>query len=195
MIRRLSRKLGEPWRRGIEGDRDLLDPELLELEREDRLDPLLEDREELEKLLRLRLVLIEERELLEPDLDRLLDFFDGERLLDFFEGERLLDFFDKDLLLVLDFTGDLDGDFFDLETDLDFDLEEDLDLDVLFTNFGDSFDLERDLDLFLGDLDFLSFDRDLDLDRLSLETERERCLGNLFSVDKDLVYDLDLDLE
>lgn len=49
-MRRRSRKLGEPWRRGMEGERDLFDSELLEIERDERLDPLLEDRDELEKL-------------------------------------------------------------------------------------------------------------------------------------------------
>lgn len=51
VIRRLSRKLGEPWRRGIDGERDLLEAELLEVEREDRLETLLDDLDELEKLL------------------------------------------------------------------------------------------------------------------------------------------------
>lgn len=57
MIRRLSRKLGEPWRLGIDGERDLLEAELLDVEREDLLDTLLDDRDELEKLLRLCLEL------------------------------------------------------------------------------------------------------------------------------------------
>lgn len=51
VIRRLSRKLGEPCRRGIDGERDLLEAELLEIEREDRLETLLDDLDELEKLL------------------------------------------------------------------------------------------------------------------------------------------------
>lgn len=180
MIRRLSRKLGEPWRRGIDGDRDILECELLEDDRDDRDERLLDDRDELEKLLRLRLVLMEDRELLDADLERLLDFFEGERLLDFFEGDRLLDFFDSDLLLDLDLIGDLEFDFFDRDIDLDFDLDDDLDLD-LFTDFGDSFNLECDLDLSLGDLDFLSFDNNLP----SFEPERERF--DLFPGDNDLV--------
>lgn len=57
MIRRLSRKLGEPCRRGIDGERDLLEAELLDDEREDLLETLLDDRDELEKLLRLCLEL------------------------------------------------------------------------------------------------------------------------------------------
>lgn len=57
VMRRLLKKLGDPWRLGIEGDRVLLrecsDSELLDDEREDRLlfDALLDDRDELEKLL------------------------------------------------------------------------------------------------------------------------------------------------
>lgn len=57
VIRRLSRKLGEPWRRGIDGERDLLEAELLDVEREDLLETLLDDRDELEKLRRLCLEL------------------------------------------------------------------------------------------------------------------------------------------
>lgn len=57
VIRRLSKKLGEPWRRGIDGERDLLETELLDVEREDLLETLLDDRDELEKLLRLCLEL------------------------------------------------------------------------------------------------------------------------------------------
>ena len=59
MIRRRSRKLGEPWRRGMEGERDRLEPELLEDKRDDRIEPLLEDLDELVKLLRLRRVELE----------------------------------------------------------------------------------------------------------------------------------------
>lgn len=56
VIRRRSRKLGEPRRLGIDGERERLELELpLEL-RDDLLDALLDDREELEKLLLLRLV-------------------------------------------------------------------------------------------------------------------------------------------
>lgn len=62
VIRRLSRKLGEPWRRGIDGERDLLLAELLEVEREDLLETLLDDLDELEKLLRLCLELMKRKE-------------------------------------------------------------------------------------------------------------------------------------
>lgn len=122
MIRRLSKKLGEPWRRGIDGDRDLLEAEELDVEREDLLETLLDDLDELEKLLRLCLELKEERELLllrllfslsrdtlDNDLDLLLDFFDKDLLLDFLDSDLLRDFLDSDLLL----------DFFDKERLLD----------------------------------------------------------------------------
>lgn len=166
MIRRLSRKLGEPCRRGIDGDRDALDWELLDDDRDDRDETLLDDRDELEKLLRLLLVLMEDRELLEPDRERLLDFFDGVRLLD------------------RNFAGDREFDFFDREIDLDLDRDDDLDLDLDFdrlTNFSDSRDLER---LSLGDLDFLSLDNDRILPSLE-PPECERF--DLFSGDNDLV--------
>lgn len=64
VIRRLSKKLGEPWRRGIDGDRDLLEAELLDVEREDLLETLLDDLDELEKLLRLCLELKETKKMI-----------------------------------------------------------------------------------------------------------------------------------
>lgn len=212
MIRRLSRKLGDPWRRGIEGERDLLEAELLEVDREDLLETLLDDRDELEKLLRLCLVeLIEDRELLlvrllfslsrdslDTDLDRLRDFFERERLLDFLDSDRLRDFFERDLLL----------DFLDRERLLDrFDKDLVLLLDLDFSGECEGDFLDRD-----GDLDVECFDseEDLDLDNFfglagdfsdffSLQGEAEAlCLGEadflLLEWDRDFLS-LDKDLE
>lgn len=208
VIRRLSKKLGEPWRRGIDGERDLLETELLDVEREDLLETLLDDRDELEKLLRLCLELKEERELLllwllfslsrdtlDNDRERLLDFLESDRLLDFFDNERLRDFFDKDLLLDF-FERDRLLDPFDNDLVLLLDFSGEWDEDF-FERDGDldkeRFDSEEDLDLLnlfdlTGDLgDFLDLDGDVedlclgDADFLLLETERD-----FLSVEMDL---------
>lgn len=201
-MRRRSRKLGEPWRRGIEGERDLLEAELLELERDERLDALLDERNELEKLRRLRLVELAEdlellrlcrlfslsRDALESVRDLLRDFFESERLRDLFDAERLL-------LLDWDFFGECEGDFFEHEGDLEaecFDRVDDLDLCErldLAGDFGErlarEFDLERE-----------ALSLEADLEHLSLEEERgERRRGDRFPGDGERVYDLESDRE
>lgn len=140
------------------------------------------------------------------DNDRLRDFFDRDLLLDFFDKERLLDRFDSDLVLLLDldFSGECDRDFFERDGDLDaecFDSEDDLDLDnllVLAGDLGDFLGLGGDAEdlCLLGDADFLLLDTEREF--FSLEADLDRRLGDLedlFSIDTDLVYDLEGDLE
>lgn len=199
-----------------------MEAELLELERDDRLEALLDDLDELEKLLlRLCLERTEERELLlvrlrfslsldvlDADRERLLDFLDSERLRDLFcDSDLLLEFFDteerlRDLLFDNDrfLLLDREADFLHLEGDLDalvrFDsVEEDLDRDERFV-------------LVLGD-DFFVLETDLEIDRRRsgeadfMPRERDRDFlspnGDLEDLalftDGDLVHDLDADLE
>lgn len=155
------------------------------MDRDERLDTLLDDRDELEKLLRLCLELTDERELLrlrlllsfsrdirEADLDLVRDFFDSDRLLDFFESERLRDFFDSDLLL----------DFFDTERLLDrLDIERVLLLDRDFSGEcdGDFFDRDGDLEVECFDSEE---DRDLE-DRVGLIGDFEDFFAFGFSGD------------
>lgn len=201
-----------------------MEAELLELEREDRLETLLDDLDELEKLLlRLCLDRTEERELLlvrlrfslsldvlDADRERLLDFLDNERLRDLFcDSDLLLEFlereerlrdllFDNDRFLLLD----READFLPLEGDLDAlvrldSVEEDLERGERFVlAFGD---------------DFFVLETDLEVDRASrrsgeadfLPRERDRDFlspnGDLEDLalftDGDLVHDLDADLE
>ena len=200
-----------------------MEAELLELEREDRLETLLDDLDELEKLLlRLCLERTEERELLlvrlrfslsldvlDADRERLLDFLDSERLRDLFcDSDLLLEFFDRDERL-RDLLFDNDR-FLLLDREADFlHLEGDLDTLVRFDSVEE--DLERDerFVLALGD-DFFVLEADLEVDRrrsgeadfLPRERDRDFLSPNgdledlaLFATDGDLVHDLDADLE
>lgn len=201
-----------------------MEAELLELEREDRLETLLDDLDELEKLLlRLCLDRTEERELLlvrlrfslsldvlDADRERLLDFLDNERLRDLFcDSDLLLEFFEREERL-RDLLFDNDR-FLLLDREADFlPLEGDLDALVRFDSVEE--DLERDerFVLAFGD-DFFVLETDLEVDRASrrsgeadfLPRERDRDFlspnGDLEDLalftDGDLVHDLDADLE
>lgn len=201
-----------------------MEAELLELEREDRLETLLDDLDELEKLLlRLCLDRTEERELLlvrlrfslsldvlDADRERLLDFLDSERLRDLFcDSDLLLEFFDREERL-RDLLFDKDR-FLLLDREMDF-LPLDGDLDALVRFDSVEEDLERD-ERFVrafGD-DFFVLETDLEVDRASrrsgeadfLPRERDRDFlspnGDLEDLalftDGDLVHDLDADLE
>lgn len=200
-----------------------MEAELLELEREDRLETLLDDLDELEKLLlRLCLERMEERELLlvrlrfslsldvlDADRERLLDFLDSERLRDLFcDGDLLLEFFDREERL-RDLLFDNDR-FLLLERETDFlHLEGDLDALVRFDSVEEDLDRDERFVLALGD-DFFVLETDLEVDRrrsgeadfLPRERDRDFLSPNgdledlaLFTTDGDLVHDLDADLE
>lgn len=193
------------------------------MEREDRLETLLDDLDELEKLLpRLCLELTEERELLlerlrlslsldalDAERDRLLDFLDSERLCDlFFDSDLLLDFFDsEERLRDLPFDDDR---FLLLDREADF-LQRESDLDALERFDSAEEDLDRERCCFvlvLGEVLFVR-ETDLDADRRLGDADdflpRERDLlsrdGDLedlaLSVTDtgDLVHDRDADLE
>lgn len=200
-----------------------MEAELLELEREDRLETLLDDLDELEKLLlRLCLERTEERELLlvrlrfslsldvlDADRERLLDFLDSERLRDLFcDSDLLLEFFDRDERL-RDLLFDNDR-FLLLDREADFlHLEGDLDALVRFDSVDDDLDRDERFVLVLGD-NFFVLEADLEVDRrrsgegdfLPRERDRDFLSPNgdledlaLFATDGDLVHDLDADLE